>query len=393
MSVAGCQPPAGTAPAPTATGTSAAAPAGVPAGLVRIPYGQLHGWGGRRRLAEVDGGAITRIRVTATGPGVARPVVASAAFAPDSGALPAIDAPGEVAITVPTGENRVFILEGLDADGRVVAVMRTLGAVTGGSQRLTINADTDAAARVLASLLAGPQAGDAIDAAGIRGTLATADLTGPLRTYVNNLTGYDSAANTYSGNVPPMTLRDRALADRLRSEGAAFLDGTVPAELQDVAGGEVAIAVVDGGSAVSGARVTLYDPRTTPDAADGAGGVSFTNVPPGTWTVVAEAGDRTVAARVTIRDQEAAATVTLDLDQPETYALDPLPLPAGDPPGTPGALPWVDTLAGGDADRTRLALLGDAAGTAVGAVAIDDAGATYLLSHGKLLRARGADQV
>ena len=289
---------------------------------VRLSLAGLRGWRSRgRHLSAVDGAAIVRVRLTGIGPGIAVPIVATAPFAPDAEALPTIVLAGEIAITLPAGNNRVFTLEGLDANGREIAIMRTLGSLGGGSQQLVINANTDAAARVLASLLVGPQGEDAPDTAGIAASLSAQDLTTKLLSFVNGLTQFDAAANTYDGAVPPVKLRDRLLADLLRSDGRTVLDTDAPAELHDEAGSTVPIRVVAGGVPVVNAEVTLYDPVHSPVHTDGDGQASFTSVPPGTWTLVVKTPEKTLATTIVARDQETAALRTIDLAPAEAAAL------------------------------------------------------------------------
>ncbi len=393
--LASCQVPMPLAGAPpTAVGPGAAlAPAAQ--STVRVSFAGLRGWRrAGRHLSDVDGAAITQVRLTAIGPGIAAPIVATAPFTPDGGALPAIPLAGEIAITVPAGKNRVFTLEGLDADGRVIAVMRTLGSLGGGSQRLTINANTDAAARVLASLLAGPQSGDAADTAGIAGSLVGQDLTARLLAYVTELTQYDATANTFGGDVPPVNFRDRAFADLLRTDGLTVLGTDTPAELYEIAGSMIPLRVVEDGTPVANADVTLYDPYHTPVQSDPDGLASFSAVPPGTWTLVVQASGKIFTTTVTARDQEAAALRTIDLALAGTLTLPALPA-VSESGGFPTAdsLPWVETLAGASKSSARIDALDPRVGTTLGQVGVDGTGATYVLSYGKLLKVVGEDTV
>lgn len=392
--LASCQasvPPAGPPPAMTVAGTSAIA---VPS-TIRVSLAGLRGW--RRaglRLTDLDGAAIASVRLTCTGPGITTPIVATAPFTADADSLPAVPLAGEIAITVPAGKNRVFTLEGLDASGRVIALMRTLGSLGGGNQRLTINANTDAAARVLASLLAGPQGGDAADAAGVAGTLAGQDLTESLLTYVTELTGYDAAANTYSGAVPPVNFRDRRLADLLRTDGRGTLDAHAPDELRDAAGAQIDLRVVEDGVPVGGADVTLYDPYHSPVQTDGDGQASFTSVPPGTWTVIVEADGKTFATTITARDQETADLKTIDMALAGTITLPDLPaVTTSDGFPSIESLPWVETLAGATRSSARIDALDPRVGTELGQVGVDGDGATYVMSYGKVLKLVDEDTV
>lgn len=292
---------------------------------VRVSLAGLSGWWKGRRLHDVDGAAIVQVRLTATGPGIASPITATALFDTEAESLPAVPMTGEISVTVPAGKNRIFVLEGLDADGRVIAVMRTLGSLAGGNRRLTINADTDAAARVLASLLAGPQDGDAVDTAGVGVTLAAEDIAEDLLAFVNGLTQYNAATNTYSGAVPPVNFRDRVLADLLRADGRTVLEAAPSAEVQDTAGSTIPVRVVENGSPVADATVTLFDPYHSPVQTDADGQASFTSVPPGTWTLVAQAGGTTVSTTVQARDQETAELRLLDLATVATLALPTVP--------------------------------------------------------------------
>ena len=323
--VASCQAgPPPTSVAPSSRGPGAAA-ALAPAGTVRVSFAGLRGWRTGRRLQELDGAAIALVRLTATGPDIATPITVTAPFTADASAQPAVPLAGEISVTIPAGKNRVFVLEGLDTDGRVIAVMRTLGSLAGGNRRLTINADTDAAARVLASLLAGPQDGDAVDTAGVGATLAAEDIAEDLLAFVNGLTQYNAATNTYSGVVPPVNFRDRVLADLLRADGRTVLEADPTAEIQDTAGSTIPVRVVENGSPVADATVTLYDPYQSPVQTDADGQASFTSVPPGTWTLVAQAGGKTVSTTVQARDQETAELRLLDLATVATLALPTVP--------------------------------------------------------------------
>lgn len=392
--LASCQasvPPAGPPPAMTAAGISAiAAPS-----TIRVSLAGLRGWRrAGRRLSDLDGAAIASVRLTCTGPGITTPIVATAPFTADADSLPAVPLAGDIAIAVPPGKNRVFTLEGLDASGRVIALMRTLGSLGGGNQRLTINANTDAAARVLASLLAGPQSGDAADAAGVAGTLAGQDLTVSLLTYVTELTGYDAAANTYSGAVPPVNFRDRRLADLLRTDGRGTLEAHAPDELRDAAGAQIDVRVVEDGVPVGGADVTLYDPYHSPVQTDGDGQASFTSVPPGTWTVIVEAGGKTYATTVTARDQETADLKTIDMALAGTITLPDLPaVTTSDGFPSIESLPWVETLAGATRSSARIDALDPRVGTELGQVGVDGDGATYVMSYGKVLKLVDEDTV
>ena len=386
---AGCQEPVTVPGAPLA----GAAAAGV---LPSAVYGQvlisLAGTrGGRkhgRRLAAFDGAAVSRVRLTATGTDIPIPIVATAPYAADG------SAPLEIAIAVPPGQNRLFTLDALDAQGRVVAVMRTLGAVTGGSQRLALHANTDAAARVLASLLTGPQVGDAPDTAGIAASLASSDITASLLTFVSSLTLYDPATNTFSGGVAPASLRDRTLADLLRTQGREVLTAPAPDAMHEAAGSTVILRVVDEGNPVMNADVTLHDPFHNPLQSDPDGLASFTTVPPGTWTLVVETPGKILTTTVTSRDQETAALRTIDMALAGTLVLPEL-VAVGEAQPFPavGALPWVETLAGGAKSTARLAALDARVGAPLGQVATDGTGASYVLSYGKVLRVIDANTV
>ena len=378
----------------TVTATSAAL-AIAPQSTVRISLAPLRGWRRKgRHLNGVDGAAITQVRLTASGPDIATPVAVTTPFTPDHLELPALPLAGEVAVTVPAGMNRVFALEGLDADGRVIAVMRTLGSPGSGSQRLTINANTDAAARVLASLLAGPQGTDAADSAGVGATLAGQDITAGLLAYVNELTRYNSAENTFGGDVPPVKFRDRLLADLLRTGGRTALGTAVPAELHDLAAATIPIRVVEDGTPVGNAEVTLFDPDHAPTHTDGDGRTTFTDVPPGRWTLIVETPGKVFITTIVARDQETAALRTINMALASTLTLPALPAvseAAGFP--TPESLPWVETLAGAPKSASRLTALDPRVGAPLGQVAVDGSGETYVMSYGKVLKIVGESTI
>jgi sugar lactone lactonase YvrE len=304
---AGCQ---GPQPQSATLGVKAAAPLTLVSVDLQALTAALHQ---RRSIAGLgfgDAARITQARLIAEGPGVSAGTQTTTPWQVSGGTAAAA-----LSLPVAGGLNRLFTLQGLDANGHVIATLRGLGTVPqSGSMVVTLNVNTDAAGRVLADLLAGPGAGDSADTAGVLNSLATTDLTTPLGTYVAATTGYNVAANTYTG-VNPLRLRDHLLANMLRSGGPAVLQAAPSAAMQQPAAATVTVSVTQNGVPFAGTngQVTLADPVST-DAAFAAGGVtSFSNVPPGTWAVEARAAGLSAWGTVTALDQEATAAVTVAL--------------------------------------------------------------------------------
>jgi hypothetical protein len=358
------------------------------AAVVRVDLGALRGGPGRKLLGMgFTEPSIVTARLTASGPGLATPRSADAAWSP-------VGTPPTLTLAVPSGPNMLFTLEGLDAAGRRVAVLRTLATVApGATQALTLNANTDAAGRVLASLLAGPQAGDQPDASGIQAALAGADLTADLLAYVRRATGFNEAANTYGG-VDPQRFRDRLLADRLRTSGAGALATAPDAPLLAAAGATVTVSVQDGGAAAQGVTVRILDHGSAAAVTGAPGTATVAGVAPGTWTVVATAGLKAAYGTVTVRDTE-AGNVALALAAAQATPFTPPALPplVGAPVAPAGTAPYVYTLAGASASNVVLdafRLGGLLSGAAFGRVAVDAAGTLYFQLHDMLFK-RTAD--
>jgi hypothetical protein len=371
---AGCHAPAVTTP---------------PAGVQQVATARVHvdlaALFGRHvlGLGFAETAAIATARLTASGPGVATQSV--------DAAWSATGTPPSLALRVAAGPNRLFTLEGLDASGRRIAVMRTLASLTAGADvALTINANTDAAGRVLEDLLTGPQAGDQADTAGIAASLAATDLTADLQAFVQRVTAYTAANNTFGG-IDPHYFRDRELADRLRAGGRAILAAAPDAAMLTTGGAALTVVVTDGGAPASGVTVTVYDHGSGAPASIAAGQYTFPKVAPGRWTVKAKLGAKEAWSTITVRDTETGLNLALALAVPPAPPFVPPALPAlaGGPVTPAGTAPYVYTLAGGTATNVVL----DAykagsflAGEAMGKLAVDAAGTLYFQLHDMIFK-------
>ncbi len=247
--------------------------------------------------------AIAQVRLTVRGPEAAT----ATTTVPWSAAAEA--GSQEVSLNVQAGPNRLITLEALDVDGRLVAILRGVSPVeAGGARAIKLNANTDAAGRILADLLDGAGRLEREDLTGLAATLRTGDLTDRLQSMVTRLTGYDEAANAYAG-VAPALVRDKLIAAELFTQGLPLLDAALlPAALAAPAGVAVKVDVRDGLTSVgAGAQVAIYAPSVAAIATNANGQALFTGVPPGTWDVVVTRDGRTAHGTVSIDDRAARA--------------------------------------------------------------------------------------
>ncbi|MFN3430403.1 MAG: hypothetical protein ACK46X_10655 [Candidatus Sericytochromatia bacterium] len=209
MPVAACAPHAAVGPSPESAGVTPGRTAAVtirlggafpsakaPANRATLAYGA-----NETGFAQLD---IVKARLKVSGPGLATTTLAEVAWAPEGGAS---GMPASLRADVSVGPNRIFTVEGLNADGQVV--MRLRGAATvapSGDTPVTINFLSDATARVLEAMLKEAPAT----------TLLDVDRTAAIQQFLADLCRFDAANNTYDGTrLPPQELLVKRLATRL----------------------------------------------------------------------------------------------------------------------------------------------------------------------------------
>jgi hypothetical protein len=166
---------------------------------------------GNRSLLGLGFGStgVTSLVLTAEGPGIDSNTPVTATFTPNGTTLS-----GTSTLTVPAGHNRLFTLTAQDAGNNVLARIRTLGDVAQGQAlTLTFNYNTDAAGRVLDDLYHRVDLGVTANATYVA-SLANADITAALQSYVSNFTGYQASSNTY-GTLNPLYFKDWVVATSL----------------------------------------------------------------------------------------------------------------------------------------------------------------------------------
>jgi hypothetical protein len=284
LAASACGAPAPTPPVPA--GTTAAS-------LVTVSAdpGALRAGVARRALLGANFQAqqdIATVRLVAVGPELGAPLTSAAVAVSWNGSAPTTQEP--IALAVPAGPNRAFALEGLDADGHVIASLATLATVKDAATALTFNADSDAAGRVLMDLYAAGLGTDALATA-----LKTADQTAGLLGFVNGLTGYDASANTFGG-VNPLGLDRATLIGRLQTQGVAMLTkATAQAlpgtdALKQEAWAKVRVQIVglagtaDEAASPGSVTVDVFDPFSS-SVAGRTSEVTLPRVVPGDWAV------------------------------------------------------------------------------------------------------------
>lgn len=388
----------GSAPAPAQM-----APLSVRTGSVRVDGALLQSWlrPAARMLMTPAATPVVAVRLTAIGPGIAVAESTKQDFT-DSGPVNGVKPPpAGLTLAVTPGLNRVFTLEGLDADGQVVRISRTLGGVeAGATSTLTINAGTDAAARTLEDLLI-TELRDATDANGLVASLATSDITAKLLAFVVSATGFDAASNVFTQPVAPLRFRDRELAKGLLISGRTVLDAAVGPTFLDEARAGLQLLVNDHGDPAQNVTLTLYTPGEPAAITSQVGTAIFYDVPPGRWVVRAQGNGKTAWVSVRTRDSETTEVFSVDLDPQGTG---PTPEPAAanlgetlTPPQTtalvastpfpsPGSLPYVVTFAGRLPPRNTINGLGAATDRKLSKVDFDANNNPFILQYGLALR-------
>lgn len=357
------------------------APAGVATGLVRVDLAKLQqAWGARQlQVAGVPNATevVLNLRLTVAGPGISGTASAAVPFVP-----PAAGSTGPVAaltLAVPAGANRIFTLEGLNADGQPVRRLMAAAAVVGGEPvALEMTYLSDAVARVIDDLVRRPAlsateaaafdalTGDQLqtalvgtqapDRAGIAAKLGTTDFVAPLTAHVDAVVGYDAGTNAFTA-TDPVHFRARLLANLVRLNGLPAAGATPDPRLAQTSAATFAVRVLDSaGAAFPGANVLLFAPRKAFGAEKTPGTYEFVGVPAGTWVVAASYGATTVYRSVNVLDGAPTGTETLTL-----------PVAAPTPTPTPVPTPDIKTLA---------------VGTAPQDVAIDAGGGVWISSAG-----------
>ncbi len=404
---------------PTGRAILRVAPAGATTGLVRLDMARLRAaWSTRalKSLVPESLGEVAKVRLSVAGPGITTALSASMPFTAGWSPDPVDPSAGmTLSLVVPAGLNRVFTLEGLNADDQPVRRLMAAASVTGGEPiALEMSYLTDAAAQVLHDLVSRPAltaseeaafdalSGDPLqsalagttapDKAGIVASLASADLIAALTSHVNQVVGYNAATNTFSG-ADPGRFRARLLANLLRLSGKAALATTPDPRLAPPAAGLVSVVVQDSsGNAIPGAAAAVYDPYRPYGAPKGTSSYDFMDVPPGTWTVVATYGGQQVYRTVTVVDGAPTGPVTITLSggtpsptpMPVITAF-PLNIYVRDVAIDAGGNAWVPS---GDADEVVLlsttgSLLGSVpVGDNPAALAIDAGGNVWVANGG-----------
>ncbi|MNS24371.1 hypothetical protein D3C72_562180 [compost metagenome] len=209
LPIAACAPHAVVAPLPEADGITPTQTAAVTirlGGAFPIAKAPAHrttlGYGANETgFAQLD---IVKARLKVSGPGMTAQTLAEVPWTPAAGAS---GTPAVLRADAPVGPNRVFTLEGINADGQVV--MRLRGAATvapSGDTAVTINFLSDATARVLEAMLK--------QAPGT--TLLDVDRTAAIQGFLTGLCRFDANANTYDATrLPPQELLVKRLALKL----------------------------------------------------------------------------------------------------------------------------------------------------------------------------------
>jgi hypothetical protein len=154
---------------------------------------------------------IVRVRLKVAGAGLPATTLAEVGWTPAEGGS---GTPTALRAEVPAGPNRIFTLEGLNADGQVVMRLRSAATVAAsGDTAVTINFLTDAAARVLEAMVKQAPAT----------TLLDVDRTAAIQTFLADLCRFDATANTYDATrLPPQELLVKRLALKLLSAPAGY---------------------------------------------------------------------------------------------------------------------------------------------------------------------------
>lgn len=207
-------------------------------------------------FAQLD---IVKARLKVSGPGLASQTLAEVTWAPAEGAS---GMPASLRADVSVGPNRIFTVEGLNADGQVV--MRLRGAATvaaSGDTPVTINFLSDATARVLEAML--KQAPST--------TLLDVDRTAAIQQFLASVCRFDAANNTYDGTrLAPQELLVKHLATQLLAaptdyEGAddpiaAFFEGNPVNSESD---SDFVESMKGGHCAATATRINFYVSDTT----------------------------------------------------------------------------------------------------------------------------------
>jgi hypothetical protein len=224
---------------------------------------------------------ITHVRLNAMGPGMAE---LNGALVPYGATGVAPTAPITLAVTA--GINRNFLLEGLDAQGHVLASALSLADVpAGASLALTFNGNTNVAADVLHELLFPTETSPVAGAA----PWNAQSVIGPLLAFVDRITDYDEASNEFH-RVDPLAVDKPYLVSQLRANGPTWLTNTttLPAQLSEEVWGELTIqptqVELSNLYGISDGAITfqLFDSVSSPlSTANGAGEYRFTHIAPG----------------------------------------------------------------------------------------------------------------